>query len=96
MEILNRYEGFIEHLENEINKNKNDMYYMNILWHMSNNGKYEELNKTQKYHLMEYIYNLYIKDETLTDLGHFSDLVIDNYKEILNGTMTKNDIYNLL
>lgn len=96
MENLNRYEAYVEHLENEINKNKNDMYYMTILWHMSNNGKYEELNKTQKYCIMEFIYKLYMKDETFTDLGRFSDLVMDNYNEILNGTMSKTDIYNLM
>ena len=50
----------------------------------------------EKEKILGFLYNLYIKDETSTDLGRFSDLVMDNYKEILNGKMKKIDIYNLI
>lgn len=86
----------IRKFEKVIEENKSGMLQIIILYNMSCHGNYEEMSDEQKEKILGFLYNLYIKDETSTDLGRFSDLVMDNYNEILNGTMTKIDIYNLM
>jgi len=63
---------------------------------MSCHENYEILTYEEKGRLEKFLYVLYMKDETFTDIGKFSDVVMDNYKKILDGTITKNNIYNLL
>lgn len=73
----------IEKFENVINENKNAMLQIIVLYNMSCSGTYEELNQEQKEKLLGIIYNFYLKDENFEDLGHISDIVMENYKDIL-------------
>lgn len=73
----------IKKFEKLIDKNKNSMLQIIILYNMKCNDKYTELNDEQKEKLMGVIYSHYLKDETSTDLGLFSDIVMNNYIEIL-------------
>lgn len=73
----------IEKFENVINENKNAMLQIIVLYNMSCSGTYEELNQEQKEKLLGIIYNFYLKNETFEDLGHISDIVMENYKDIL-------------
>jgi len=86
----------IKKFEKVIKENKSGMLQIIVLYNMSCHGNYEELTDEEKEKILGFLYNLYLKDETCTDLGRFSDLVMDNYKDFLNGKITKNDIYNLL
>ena len=74
----------IRKFEKIINENKTAMLQIEVLYNMSCSGIYEELNDEQKEKLLGIIYNYYIKDETFTDLGHISDITMENYKEILS------------
>lgn len=73
----------IEKFENVINENKNAMLQIIVLYNMSCSETYEELNQEQKEKLLGIIYNFYLKDEAFEDLGHISDIVMENYKDIL-------------
>lgn len=73
----------IRKFEKIINENKTAMLQIIVLYNMSCSGVYEELNDEQKEKLLGIIYNYYIKDETFTDMGHISDIVMENYEEIL-------------
>jgi len=86
----------IKKFEKVIKENKSGMLQIIVLYNMSCHGNYEELTDEEKEKILGFLYDLYLKDETCTDLGRFSDLVMDNYKDFLNGKITKNDIYNLL
>ena len=74
----------IRKFEKIINENKTAMLQIEVLYNMSCSGIYEELNDEQKEKLLGIIYTYYIKDETFADLGHISDIVMENYKEILS------------
>lgn len=86
----------IKKFETIINYNKNSMLQIFILYNMSCHENYTKLTYIEKEKILNIIYNLYYQDETKTDLGAFSDIVMNNYKQILNNEITKNDIYNLL
>lgn len=86
----------IENLEKVINENKYNMLFLIILYNMKCHENYAQLKEEEKEKLLKVIYELYLKDENKIDLAVFSDIIMDNYKNILNKTMTKNDIYNLL
>lgn len=96
MEILKKQEALIEFYELKINDLKNDFVFIMVLYNMKCHCNYLKLNYKEKYKIMNFIYNLYMKDETKTDLGAFSDIAMKNHDKILDGTITKNDIYNLL
>lgn len=74
----------IRKFEKIIKENDTAMLQIMVLYNMSCSGVYEELNDEQKEILLGIIYNYYIKDETFTDLGHISDIVMTNYNEILS------------
>ena len=74
----------IRKFEKIINENETAMLQIEVLYNMSCSGIYEELNDEQKEKLLGIIYNFYLKDETFTDMGHISDIVMENYKEILS------------
>lgn len=86
----------IENLEKVINENKYNMLFLIILYNMKCHENYTKLKEEEKEKLLKVIHELYLKDESKIDLAVFSDIIMDNYKNILNKTMTKNDIYNLL
>lgn len=86
----------IRKFEKVIEENKSGFLQIIILYNMSCHGNYEEMTDKEKEKILGFLYNLYLKDETQTDLGKFSDLVMDNYKDFLQGKMTQNDIYILL
>lgn len=73
----------IEKFEKIINENKSGMLQIIVLYNMSCSGTYEELNEEQKEKILGIIYNFYLKNETFEDLGHISDIVMENYKDIL-------------
>lgn len=74
----------IRKFEKIINENKTAMLQITVLYNMSCHNNYENLTDEQKEKLLGIIYNYYIKDETFTDLGHISDIVMVNFKEILS------------
>lgn len=76
--------GKIRKFEKIINENKTAMLQITVLYNMSCHNNYENLTDEQKEKLLGIIYNYYIKDETFTDLGHISDIVMVNFKEILS------------
>lgn len=86
----------IENLKKVINENKYNMLFLIILYNMKCHENYTKLKEEEKEKLLKVIHELYLKDESKIDLAVFSDIIMDNYKNILNKTMTKNDIYNLL
>lgn len=74
----------IRKFEKIINENKTAMLQITVLYNMSCHDNYENLTDEQKENLLGIIYNFYLKDETFADLGHISDIVMENYKEILS------------
>lgn len=74
----------IRKFEKIINENETAMLQITVLYNMSCHDNYENLTDEQKEKLLGIIYNYYIKDETFTDMGHISDIVMENYKEILS------------
>lgn len=74
----------IRKFEKIINENKTAMLQIIVLYNMRCHDNYENLTDEQKEKLLGIIYNYYIKDETFADLGHISDIVMENYKEILS------------
>lgn len=74
----------IRKFEKIINENKTAMLQITVLYNMSCHNNYENLTDEQKEKLLGIIYNYYIKDETFADMGHISDIVMGNYKEILS------------
>ena len=73
----------IKRFENIIKKNEATMLQIIVLYNMSCFDTYKDLTDEQKEKLLGIIYNYYIKDETFTDMGHISDIVMANYEEIL-------------
>lgn len=74
----------IRKFEKIINENKTAMLQITVLYNMSCHDNYNNLTDEQKEKLLGIIYNYYIKDETFTDMGHISDIVMANFKEILS------------
>ena len=74
----------IRKFEKVINENKTAMLQIIVLYNMSCHDNYNKLSDEQKEKLLGIIYNHYIKDETFVDLGHISDIIMANYKEILS------------
>ena len=86
----------IKKFEKVIEKNKSGMFQIIILYNMSCHENYTKLNDEEKTKILGFLYTLYLKDETKTDLGAFSDYSMNNYKKILNGEITRENIYNYL
>ena len=74
----------IRKFEKIINENDTAMLQIIVLYNMKCHDNYENLSDEQKEKLLGIIYNYYIKDETFADLGHISDITMENYKEILS------------
>lgn len=74
----------IRRFENIINKNEAVMLQIIVLYNMKYHDNYKKMTDKQKENLLGIIYNFYLKDETNIDLGHISDIVMENYKEILS------------
>ena len=74
----------IRKFEKIIEENEWDMLQIIVLYNMSCHDNYIFLSDEQKEKLLGIIYNYYIKDETFTDLGHISDIVMADFKEILS------------
>lgn len=74
----------IRKFEKIIKENETAMLQITVLYNMSCHDNYNKLSDEEKERLLGLIYTTYIKDETFTDLGHFSDIVMGNYKEILS------------
>lgn len=74
----------IRKFEKIIKENDTAMLQIIVLYNMRYHDNYGNLTDEQKEKLLGIIYNYYIKDETFTDLGHISDIVMENYKEILS------------
>lgn len=86
----------IKEFENIIEENSFAMLQLIITYNMKCNYNYEFLTYEEKEKLINFIYNVYMKDETKTDLAVFSDIVMNNYKKVLNGEITKDNICNFL
>lgn len=83
----------IEKFEKVIEQNKSAMFQIVVLYNMSCHENYEKLTDEEKEKILGFLYTLYIKDESKTDLGAFSDIAMENYKKVLNGEIDKNNIY---
>lgn len=84
----------IKKFEKVIQENKTCMLQIIILYNMSCHENYNKLTNEGKEKLLSFLYCLYLKDETNTDLGTFSDIVMGNYSKVLNGEIDKTNIYN--
>lgn len=74
----------IRKFEKIIKENETAMLQITVLYNMSCHDNYENLTDEQKEKLLGIIYNYYIKDETFTDMGHISDIVMADFREILS------------
>lgn len=74
----------IRKFEKIIKENETAMLQIVVLYNMRYHDNYRKLTDEQKENLLGIIYNFYLKDETFTDLGHISDIVMANYNEILS------------
>lgn len=74
----------IRRFEKIIKENETVMLQIVVLYNMRYHDNYKKLTDEQKENLLGIIYNFYLKDETFTDLGHISDIVMANYNEILS------------
>lgn len=74
----------IRKFEKIIKENETAMLQIVVLYNMHYHDNYRKLTDEQKENLLGIIYNFYLKDETFTDLGHISDIVMANYNEILS------------
>ena len=83
----------IKKFEKIIKENSMDMTAINILYSMSCHDNYSKLTDMQKNKILNFIDNVYMDDETNTSIGTLSDLVMDDYKKVLNGTLEPYDIY---
>ena len=83
----------IEKFEKIIQENKYNNTYIYILFNMSCHDNYTVLNDEGKYKLMNLIYDIYMNDESETDLGKISDIIMANYEKALNGEINENNIY---
>lgn len=73
----------IKIFEKVISENKSAMLQIEVLYNMMCHDNYLLLNDEQKEKLLGVIYCHYMNDETQTDLAVFSDIVMNNYKKIL-------------
>ena len=86
----------IKKFEKVIKENKTSMLQIIILYNMSCHQNYNKLTDEEKEKLEGFLYCLYLKDETITDLGAFSDIAMSNYLKVLNGEIDKTNIYNYI
>lgn len=86
----------VEKLEKIIKENKYNNIFIYILYNMSCNDNYCNLNDEGKYKIMNLIYDVYMNDESHTDLGLFSDIIMENYEKALNGEITRDNIYDYM
>lgn len=86
----------IKKFEKVIKENKTSMLQIIILYNMSCHQNYNKLTDEEKEKLVGFLYCLYLKDETITDLGAFSDIAMSNYLKVLNGEIDKTNIYNYI
>lgn len=86
----------IKRFEKVIKQNKNVMLQITVLYYMSCHDNYIRLNDEEKEKLLGFLYTLYLFDQTNIDLDLFSDYVMDNYKKVLSGEITKQNIYDYL
>lgn len=83
----------IKKFEKVINDNKYSMFQIMVLYNMSCHENYTKLNDEEKEKILGFLYTLYMKDESKTDLGAFSDIAMENYEKVLNGEIDKTNIY---
>lgn len=74
----------IRKFEKIIKENDTAMLQIIVLYNMRCHDNYGNLTDEQKEKLLGIIYNYYIKDETFTDLGHISDIVMTDFRQILS------------
>lgn len=86
----------IRKFEKIINENNSCMLQIIIIYNMSCHENYNKLTDVEKEKILNFLYCLYLKDETNTDLGIFSDIAMENYRKILTNEINKNNIYNFL
>lgn len=86
----------IEKFEKVINENNNSMLRIMILYIISCYDNYKKMSDIQKEKLLGFLYNIYLKDETKTDLEVFVEIAMNNYRKVLNKEITRYNIYNFL
>ena len=86
----------IKEFENIIGENRFAMLQLIITYNMKCNYYYDFLKYEEKEKLIDFIYNIYMKDETKTDLAVFSDVVMNNYQKVLSEEITRQNIYEFM
>ena len=86
----------IKEFENIIGENRFAMLQLIITYNMKCNYYYDFLTYEEKEKLIDFIYNIYMKDETKTDLAVFSDVVMNNYQKVLSEEITRQNIYEFM
>lgn len=72
------------------------MHEMTMLYNMWCNENYAELNMEQKIKLLDFAYQVYLDDEINYDIGKFADVIMDNYHDVLDGRITRKNIYEYI
>lgn len=86
----------IKKFEKVINENKSGMLQIMILYCMSCHENYKKLNNEQKENILSFLYCLYLKDESNTDIAIFSDIIMEKLELFFNNEITRENIYNYL
>ena len=67
-----------------------------ILYNMSCCDSYYELTEKEKMQLLNYTSEFYLDDESCIDIGKITDTVMINYKDILEGKISKAELYDYI
>lgn len=87
---------FIKKWEKIFKDNKMEMFSAVILYNMSCCDSYYEITDEEKMQLLNYTVEFYLNDESCIDIGKIVDTVMINYNDILNGKISKGDLYNYI
>ena len=88
--------NFIEKWEKIFEDNKFEMFSAVILYNMNCNENYDNLSIEEKEKLLNFTYRFYMKDESCIDLGKITDTVMIYYKDILEGKISKAELYDYI
>lgn len=88
--------NFIEKWEKIFKENKFEMFSAIILYNMSCHSAYYELTDDEKIRLLNFANEFYLKDDNCIDLGKITDVILDNYRDILEGKISRNNLYEFI
>lgn len=72
------------------------MLEMTVLYHLWCHENYAKLTLKEKAKILDIAFDIYIEDESHTDMGLFADIIMENYEKVLEGKINKYNIYNYI